>query len=124
MRKTARSQEALFRFRGVPPLGMAVSMALQHLVAMIVGCVLIAMATAAVFYYFIDNKLLGLLCVLLFCVPDHSCLYDNFLFVPAYSPMWNEYDIPHFPSHTSYLLQLSLRMCFSVLQCYFPLRIL
>ena len=39
MRKTARSQEALFRFRGVPPLGMAVSMALQHLVAMIVGCV-------------------------------------------------------------------------------------
>ena len=39
MRKTAHSQEALFRFRGVPPLGMAVSMALQHLVAMIVGCV-------------------------------------------------------------------------------------
>lgn len=39
MRKTAHSQEALFRFRGIPPLGMAVSMALQHLVAMIVGCV-------------------------------------------------------------------------------------
>ena len=39
MRKTAHSEAALFRFRGVPPLGMAVSMALQHLVAMIVGCV-------------------------------------------------------------------------------------
>ena len=39
MRKTAYSEAALFRFRGVPPLGMAVSMALQHLVSMIVGCV-------------------------------------------------------------------------------------
>lgn len=39
MRKTAHSEAALFRFRGVPPLGMAVSMALQHLVSMIVGCV-------------------------------------------------------------------------------------
>ena len=39
MRKTVHSEAALFRFRGVPPLGMAVSMALQHLVAMIVGCV-------------------------------------------------------------------------------------
>ena len=39
MRKTTHSEEALFQFRGIPPLGMAVSMALQHLVAMIVGCV-------------------------------------------------------------------------------------
>ena len=39
MRKTAHSEAALFRFCGVPPLGMAVSMALQHLVSMIVGCV-------------------------------------------------------------------------------------
>ena len=39
MQKTVRSQQALFQFRGIPPIGMTVSMALQHLVAMIVGCV-------------------------------------------------------------------------------------
>lgn len=32
-------RDLLFRFRGVPPLGTSVSLALQHLVAMIVGCV-------------------------------------------------------------------------------------
>ena len=32
-------QQALFQLRGVPPLGSAVSLSLQHLVAMIVGCV-------------------------------------------------------------------------------------
>ena len=31
--------DLLFRFHGVPPLGISVSLALQHLVAMIVGCV-------------------------------------------------------------------------------------
>lgn len=38
-RKTASSQEALFRLDGRPPAGTAISLALQHLVAMIVGCV-------------------------------------------------------------------------------------
>ena len=39
MRKVNASREALFRLNGIPPAGMAVSMALQHLVSMIVGCV-------------------------------------------------------------------------------------
>ena len=39
MRKIQSSQQALFQFRGIPPVGMAISMALQHLVAMVVGCV-------------------------------------------------------------------------------------
>ena len=39
MRAMNSSQEALFRLNGVPPLGTAVSLALQHLVAMMVGCV-------------------------------------------------------------------------------------
>lgn len=39
MRNIRTDPQALFRFRGVPPLGLTVSMALQHLVAMIVGCV-------------------------------------------------------------------------------------
>ena len=39
MQKIKPSREALFRFRGIPPLGLTVSMALQHLVSMIVGCV-------------------------------------------------------------------------------------
>ena len=33
------SRETLFSLRGRPPLGASVSLALQHLVAMIVGCV-------------------------------------------------------------------------------------
>ena len=37
MRKLECRREALFQYRGLPPVGMAVSMALQHLVAMIVG---------------------------------------------------------------------------------------
>ena len=37
--RTPSDQQALFRLRGVPPLGSAVSLSLQHLVAMIVGCV-------------------------------------------------------------------------------------
>ena len=39
MRKVNAIREALFRLNGIPPTGMAVSMALQHLVSMIVGCV-------------------------------------------------------------------------------------
>ncbi len=48
--------------------------------AMIVGCVLIAMATAAVFYYFIDNQLLGLLCVLLFSLFGDKYYYVRWAF--------------------------------------------
>lgn len=32
-------RELLFQPRGIPPLGTSLSLALQHLVAMIVGCV-------------------------------------------------------------------------------------
>ena len=41
-----RSKETLFQLTGVPPLGSAVSLALQHLVAMIVGCVTPAIIVA------------------------------------------------------------------------------
>nr|WP_326171622.1 nucleobase:cation symporter-2 family protein [uncultured Oscillibacter sp.] len=37
--RTPSDQQTLFRLRGIPPLGSAVSLSLQHLVAMIVGCV-------------------------------------------------------------------------------------
>ena len=39
MRKFTADPQALFRYRGLPPVGLTVSMALQHLVSMIVGCV-------------------------------------------------------------------------------------
>lgn len=39
METPASRRDLLFQFRGVPPLGTSVSLALQHLVAMIVGCV-------------------------------------------------------------------------------------
>lgn len=39
MKQCNCSREALFQLNGIPPLGMSVSLALQHLVAMIVGCV-------------------------------------------------------------------------------------
>ena len=39
MKQCNYSREALFQLNGVPPLGMSISLALQHLVAMIVGCV-------------------------------------------------------------------------------------
>lgn len=48
MRKLECRREALFQYRGLPPVGMAVSMALQHLVAMIVGCVTPAIIIANV----------------------------------------------------------------------------
>ncbi|WP_295761382.1 uracil-xanthine permease family protein [uncultured Oscillibacter sp.] len=37
--RTPSDQQTLFQIRGIPPLGSAVSLSLQHLVAMIVGCV-------------------------------------------------------------------------------------
>ena len=40
-------RELLFRFRGIPPIGTSVSLALQHLVAMIVGCVAPAIIIAS-----------------------------------------------------------------------------
>ena len=39
MKPPVSSRNLLFQFHGVPPLGASVSLALQHLVAMIVGCV-------------------------------------------------------------------------------------
>ena len=39
MKQCTYSREALFQLNGIPPLGMSISLALQHLVAMIVGCV-------------------------------------------------------------------------------------
>ena len=38
MKQCNYSREALFQLNGIPPLGMSISLALQHLVAMIVGC--------------------------------------------------------------------------------------
>lgn len=39
MDRPATGRELLFQFHGVPPIGTSVTLALQHLVAMIVGCV-------------------------------------------------------------------------------------
>ena len=39
MKQCNYSREALFQLNGIPPLGMSISLALQYLVAMIVGCV-------------------------------------------------------------------------------------
>lgn len=39
MKQCNYSREALFQLNGIPPLGMSISLALQHLVAMIVACV-------------------------------------------------------------------------------------
>ncbi len=39
MKQCNYSREALFQLNGIPALGMSISLALQHLVAMIVGCV-------------------------------------------------------------------------------------
>ena len=39
MKQCNYGREALFQLNGIPPLGMSISLALQHLVAMIVGCV-------------------------------------------------------------------------------------
>lgn len=45
--KTPRP-EVLFQLNGLPPAGPAISLALQHLVAMIVGCVTPAILIANV----------------------------------------------------------------------------
>ena len=39
MEPPASRRDLLFQFRGTPPIGASISLALQHLVAMIVGCV-------------------------------------------------------------------------------------
>ena len=39
METPASRRDLLFQFRGTPPIGASISLALQHLVAMIVGCV-------------------------------------------------------------------------------------
>ena len=39
MDRSASGRELLFQFHGIPPIGTSISLALQHLVAMIVGCV-------------------------------------------------------------------------------------
>ncbi len=39
MKKNVHSRENLFRLDGIPPIGQSFSLALQHVVAMIVGCV-------------------------------------------------------------------------------------
>lgn len=46
MKQCNYSREALFQLNGIPPLGMSISLALQHLVAMIVGCVTLAIIIA------------------------------------------------------------------------------
>ncbi|MDD3336315.1 MAG: nucleobase:cation symporter-2 family protein [Eubacteriales bacterium] len=46
MEKTAKSRDALFHLHGIPPFGPALSLALQHVVAMIVGCVTPAIIVA------------------------------------------------------------------------------
>lgn len=46
MKVNHSSNEALFQLNGVPPLGTAISLALQHLVAMMVGCVIPAIIIA------------------------------------------------------------------------------
>lgn len=46
MEKQANSRDALFHLHGIPPLGPAFSLALQHVVAMIVGCVTPAIIVA------------------------------------------------------------------------------
>lgn len=43
-----RTRETLFQWQGVPPIGTSISLALQHLVAMIVGCVTPAIIVANV----------------------------------------------------------------------------
>ena len=39
MEPSQSRQNLLFQFHGTPPIGTSISLALQHLVAMIVGCV-------------------------------------------------------------------------------------
>ena len=48
--------------------------------AMIIGCVVIALITAAVYYYFVENKLAALLCILLFSLFGDKYYYVRWAF--------------------------------------------
>ncbi len=48
--------------------------------AMVMGCVVIALITAAVYYYFVDNKLAGILCILLFSLFGDKYYYVRWAF--------------------------------------------
>ena len=48
--------------------------------AMIIGCVVIAVITAAVYYWFVDDKLAGLLCILLFSLFGDKYYYVRWAF--------------------------------------------
>lgn len=48
--------------------------------AMVIGCVVIAMITAVIYYYFVDNKLAGLLCILLFSLFGDKYYYVRWAF--------------------------------------------
>ena len=49
--------------------------------AMVIGCVLIAVVTAAIIYYCVENKLAGLLCILLFSLFGDHYYYTRWAFV-------------------------------------------
>lgn len=48
--------------------------------AMIIGCVVIALVTAVVYYYFVENKLAALLCILLFSLFGDKYYYVRWAF--------------------------------------------
>lgn len=48
--------------------------------AMIIGCVIIAVIMAAVYYYFVENRLAGLLCILLFSLFGDKYYYVRWAF--------------------------------------------
>lgn len=73
MRKLECRREALFQYRGLPPVGMAVSMALQHLVAMIVGCVTPAIIIANVAGLAHDQRVLLIQASLVMSRPLPRC---------------------------------------------------
>ncbi|MCI8417738.1 MAG: hypothetical protein HFI33_09680 [Lachnospiraceae bacterium] len=49
--------------------------------AMVIGCVIIAVITGAVYYYFVDNKAWGLLCILFFSLFGDLYYYVRWAFV-------------------------------------------
>ena len=49
--------------------------------AMVIGCVLIAVVTAAAVYYCVENKLAGILCILLFSLFGDQYYYTRWAFV-------------------------------------------
>lgn len=48
--------------------------------AMIIGCVVIAMITAVIYYYYVEDKFLGLLCILLFSLFGDKYYYVRWAF--------------------------------------------